>query len=76
MLDPEEQLKRLPRGYSAAHPAAPWLRYQSFTLSRELTQREASSLRLPETLAGDFAALVPLIRWLNLAIGYRPADRR
>ncbi len=75
-LDPEEQLKRLPRGYSAGHPAAPWLRYQSFTFSRELDRREASSPRLPEVLARDFAVLVPLVRWLNLALGYRPADRR
>jgi hypothetical protein len=35
-----------------------------------------TSSRLPATLARDFAALVPLVRWLNAAIGYLPAVRR
>jgi hypothetical protein len=38
--------------------------------------REVTSRRLPAILERDFAALVPLVRWLNGAIGYRPLDRR
>ena len=34
------------------------------------------SPRLPDILARDFAALVPLVRWLNQAIGYSSRDRR
>lgn len=75
-LDREAMLTRLPRGYAAAHPAERWLRYQSFTATRVLTAREATSARLPATLERDFAALVPLVRWLNGAIGYRAAERR
>lgn len=75
-LDREALLKRMPRGYAETHPAAEWLRYRSFTATRMMTEREIGSPRLPDILARDFAALVPLVRWLNAAIGYRPVERR
>ena len=75
-LDTEAMLTRLPRGYAEGHPAERWLRYKSFTATRMLTEREATSARLPATLERDFAALVPLVRWLNGAIGYRTVKRR
>ena len=75
-LDQEALLKRMPRGYPETHPAAEWLRYRSFTATRMMTEREIESPRLPDILARDFAALVPLVRWLNAAIGYRPMARR
>jgi uncharacterized protein (TIGR02453 family) len=75
-LDREAMLTRLPRGYPDGHPAERWLRYKSFTATRLLTEREATSARLPALLERDFAALVPLVRWLNGAIGYRAAERR
>ena len=70
-LDEEAMLKRMPRGYSEDHPAAQWLRYRSFTATRMMTEREVQSARLPALLARDFAALLPLVRWLNGAIGYK-----
>jgi uncharacterized protein (TIGR02453 family) len=75
-LDQEAMLVRLPRGYAAGHPAERWLRYRSFTATRMLTEREVTSPRLPEMLKRDFAGLVPLVRWLNRAIGYREWERR
>jgi uncharacterized protein (TIGR02453 family) len=75
-LDREVMLTRLPRGYAEGHPAERWLRYKSFTATRMLTEREATSARLPATLERDFALLVPLVRWLNGAIGYRAWDKR
>jgi uncharacterized protein (TIGR02453 family) len=75
-LDAEAMLKRMPRGYSEDHPAARWLRYRSFTATRIMTAREVQSPRLPAILARDFAALVPLVRWLNEALGYRARARR
>ncbi|HET9040677.1 MAG TPA: TIGR02453 family protein [Gemmatimonadales bacterium] len=75
-LDREAMLTRLPRGYAEGHPAERWLRYKSFTATRLLTEREATSARLPALLERDFAALVPLVRWLNGAIGYRASERR
>jgi uncharacterized protein (TIGR02453 family) len=76
MLDREAMLIRLPRGYSDGHPAERWLRYKSFTATRMLTEREVMSSRLPATLERDFAALVPLVRWLNGALGYRALGKR
>ena len=75
-LDREAMLTRLPRGYAAGHPAERWLRYRSFTATRMLTEREILSPRLPAVLERDFAALVPLVRWLNGAIGYAAWKRR
>jgi uncharacterized protein (TIGR02453 family) len=75
-LDEEAMLTRLPRGYVEGHPAERWLRYKSFTATRMLTEDEVRSRRLPATLERDFAALLPLVRWLNGAIGYRPWARR
>jgi uncharacterized protein (TIGR02453 family) len=75
-LDQEAMLTRLPRGFAPGHPAERWLRYRSFTATRMLTGREVSSRRLPATLERDFAALLPLVRWLNAGIGYREWEKR
>ena len=75
-LEDDAILKRMPRGYREDHPAARWLRYRSFVGYRPLRESEVLSPRLPATLERQFAALVPLVRWLNDAVGYRRADRR
>ena len=75
-LDMESKLTRMPRGYAVDHPAGAWLRHQSFFVRRFLTDAQALSPRLPATLARDFAALTPFVRWLNMALGYLPLDRR
>ena len=75
-LDDESTLKRMPRGYAEDHPAAKWLRYQSFTSGRTLTDAQATSSALVTLLATEFKALLPLVRWLNGALGFRPATRR
>ena len=76
MLDREAMLTRLPRGYAPGHPAERWLRYKSFTATRMLSERDVMSPRLTVTIERDFAALVPLVRWLNGVIGYEPWSRR
>jgi uncharacterized protein (TIGR02453 family) len=75
-LDEEAMLKRMPRGFAEAHPAARWLRYQSFTLGRALTDAEVLSPRLAASLERDFTRLTPVVRWLNAALGYPPAASR
>ena len=75
-LSEEAMLSRLPRGYADGHPAERWLRYKSFTASRMLTEHEVTSPRLAAMIERDFGALVPLVRWLNGAIGYRSWQRR
>ena len=69
-LDDEAVLKRMPQGFSEEHPAAKWLRYQSFTSGRVLTDAEAASPQLSTLLTKDFQGLLPLVRWLNDALGF------
>jgi uncharacterized protein (TIGR02453 family) len=75
-LAEEAMLIRMPRGYDVDHPAATLLRHQSFTVGRELTQRELFSPRLPDLLAREYARILPLVRWLNGALGLRTLARR
>jgi uncharacterized protein (TIGR02453 family) len=75
-LSEEAMLTRLPRGYTPGHPAEPWLRYKSFTVSRALPVTTVTSPRLAAVLARDFLALRPLVRWLNAALGLPAHARR
>ena len=75
-LAPDAMLKRMPRGFAESHPAAPLLRHQSFTLGRQLSARDLASPRLPDILAREFERLLPLVRWLNAALGLQPRSRR
>ena len=75
-LEDEAVLKRMPRGFSEDHPAARWLRYRSFVGYRALEPADITRPRLPAILERDFILLLPLVRWLNAAVGYQPALRR
>lgn len=68
--EPGVRLQRVPRGFAPDHPAAEWLRFNSFTASRSLTDAEALSPTVVETLMADYATLLPLCRWLNETLGY------
>ncbi len=70
------RLTRVPRGYPADHPAAHWLRFNSFTASRPLTDADVTSPKLVGTLMKDYALLLPLVRWLNGALGFPSAKSR
>ncbi len=59
-----DSLIRVPKGYSADHPRADLLRLKDVTFGRELTNAEALSPDLPRILADDFAAAVPVLRFL------------
>lgn len=74
-LDEEHgMLKRMPRGYADDHPAAEWLKYQSFTTGRMLEDSDVVGPKLPALLAREFEAMLPLIRWLNRALGFEAAQ--
>ncbi len=75
-LHGEAVLTRPPRGYATDHPAQDLLRYQSFTVGRDLSERELFGPRLPDLLAREYARIVPLVRWLNGALGLRTLARR
>lgn len=74
--EPGVRLTRVPRGFAADHPAAEWLRFNSFTASRALTDAEALSPKLVDVIMKDYLALLPLVRWLNGALGHARAVRR
>jgi len=73
-LSEESMLRRLPRGFAEDHPAARWLRYQSFTVGRPLTDAQVTGRALTKTLEADFVTILPLVRWLNSTLGF-PATR-
>lgn len=75
-LSEEAMLIRLPRGFEPGHPAEPWLRYQSFTVSAPLTDAQALDRKLAARVERDFSLMLPFVRWLNTALGYLPAGRR
>ena len=75
-LDDEYTLKRMPRGFAETHRAARWLKYESFVAGRALSDTRVTSPRLAATLQEDFSRLLPLVRWLNGALGLKPAKGR
>ena len=57
-------LQRVPAGFAADHPEAETLKLKDVIFGRRLSDAEAESPDLPETLATTFAAGVPLLRYL------------
>src|SRR5437667_1154481 len=72
-LSEEVKLSRVPRGFPPDHPAAEWLKLQSFTARASIERSVVTSPRLVDRLCRDFELLVPLVRWLNRVLGYQPA---
>src|SRR5215470_10115549 len=72
----EVKLRRVPRGFPSDHPAAEWLKLQSFTARAAIARSVVTSPRLVDSLCRDFALLVPLVRWLNRSLGYQPFRTR
>lgn len=75
-LSREAMLVRTPRGYPTDEATAEWLRYQSYSASQPLADAVVTGPGLVDALAESYATLLPLVRWLNLALGLRPAERR
>ena len=57
-------LQRVPTGYASDHPEADILKLKDVIFGRRLSDDEAHSAELPDTLATIFAAAVPLLRHL------------
>jgi uncharacterized protein (TIGR02453 family) len=75
-LSDEAMLTRVPRGFAPDHPAARWLRFQSFLFGREITDKQAIGGKLPALLEADFRLMTPLTRWINGVLGLKAAERR
>jgi uncharacterized protein (TIGR02453 family) len=57
-------LQRVPSGFPPDHPEAATLKLKDVIIGRRLSDAEAQSADLPDTLATTFAAAVPLLRYL------------
>jgi len=75
-LSEESMLKRAPRGYRDDDPGARWLKYQSFTVGRRLTDAEVTGTKLTSILQGHYEAMLPLVRWLNATLGLKTTRAR
>jgi uncharacterized protein (TIGR02453 family) len=75
-LSEEKVLSRVPKPWDASHPAATWLRHASFTVSASLTDADVTGARLIATVEKDLKILLPMVRWLNVALGYPPREKR
>lgn len=75
-LSQEKVLTRVPKPWTAEHPAAAWLRHASFTVSAPIADRDAVRADLPALVEKDFRLMLPFVRWLNVALGHGAKDRR
>jgi uncharacterized protein (DUF2461 family) len=66
----------MPRGYPADHEAGDLLRNVSYTVGRSVTDTEVLDPRLAQRIEKDFVVALPLVRWLNEALGYKAANSR
>ena len=60
-----DSLKRVPTGFPPDHPHAELLKLKDVVFGRELSDDEVFSPRLPDILVDDFAAAVPVYRFLS-----------
>jgi uncharacterized protein (TIGR02453 family) len=60
-----DRLTRVPRGFPADHPASEYLKHRQFLASHEFPAELAIADNFYPTLLGTFAAIVPLVRFLN-----------
>jgi uncharacterized protein (TIGR02453 family) len=75
-LNAENRLTRVPRGYAADHPAGDLLRHVSYIVGRSVTDAEVLHVKVADRVEKDFTVALPLVRWLNDALGYRAAQSR
>jgi uncharacterized protein (DUF2461 family) len=60
-----EQLKKIPRGYDAAHEAADLLRYKQYLLIRRFTDEEVLSPQFRKEAGKAFAAMRPFFDYMS-----------
>lgn len=65
LLSRDHSLKTAPRGFDVSDPAIEYLRLQSFAVHKTLSDTELQSKNLNQKLVHDFAALLPLTRFLR-----------
>ena len=61
-----DALSRVPQGFPKDHPRAELLKLKDVTFGRRLSDDEAFSADLPDTLADTFASAIPVFRLLGV----------
>jgi uncharacterized protein (TIGR02453 family) len=67
--DPEDTLKRPPRGFDADDPMIEDIKRKSFTGSVKLTEKQIRSPDLRKTFLGGCRTLAPLMKFLSASAG-------
>ena len=70
-----EQLSRVPKGFSADHPAADLLRHKQFLFYTLLDPKLAGTPKLEQEIVKRFRALMPFLQFLNAPLA-KPAQKR
>ena len=63
------ETKRPPKGYEGSNPAVKWLRYKGYYTQRFFGDEELVAADFPERLGLTCKAVLPMVRFLNDAIG-------
>ncbi len=66
-----EKLQRAPVGYPVDHPMIEWLKHQSFYTGVEWDEKECYTPKFVDKTIGIYEKLIPLIRFLNEAVGMK-----
>lgn len=69
------RLTRVPRGYPTDHPAAHYLQFKQFLAGREYDAGFATDRRFYPELLAVFRSVVPLVRFLNVPLEARLAQK-
>ncbi|MFZ9660559.1 MAG: DUF2461 domain-containing protein [Chitinophagaceae bacterium] len=67
-MSKETSLSRVPKGYESENPAAEFLKLKSFVATRALSDKEVNQDDFKKTILSSFAALQPLIYFINEGI--------
>ena len=67
--DEEYVLSRVPKGYEPTNPAAEYLKFKSFVAGNKVSDKDLTSKKLVDIAISSFEAIMPLINFLNNAIG-------
>lgn len=67
-LDMSYSLKKVPRPYNMAHPAAPWLKLKSFVAFKEFSDKAITNITFDKKAIEALIALMPLINFLNRCV--------
>ena len=71
-----DQLSRVPRGFSANHPAGDLLRHKDFLAYSGFEAKFAESPDLQKAILERFHAMMPLLRFLNNALQKMPRSQQ